>query len=486
MSAAPLEPARWGPLARAAEAVRGRAAGGAVMVWGHDDLDGITSTAIVLRALGGLNLKSRYHIPPRSSARYGLDPEVVRALPGQGVGVLLTVDCGISNSAEIRTAKDLGLTTVVTDHHELPRELPRADALVNPKLPEEPGPTPELAGCGVALYLAAALELRSGSGWLEQDQESLSWAVLGTVSDRVPLVEENRAIVKMGLPALADNPVIRRVAEFAGFDLSAGLSPAILRRTLVPLLSFAESEGPRHETVELLRGDFRPQRMAEIRNLLEERGRALETQFKRLLAGLDPGPPYILAVDEALSPDMTGALASRLRDETGKPAVVATLKHGLLAGECRGMLPFDFVEFLGSMAHVFLQHGGHKQAAGFTVVQGSEAEFSRLAVREFEARREMIPRPGSETRADYRFKTLAEAAGIAEELADRAPFGPGNPMPKALVEDIRIPRDAPGEGSWALPQLMECRDSGEQAGPLSAFLDVTHSGTLMINLKTGR
>lgn len=232
------------------------------MIWGHDDLDGVASTAIMLKALGGIGGQSSYYIPPKSSAIHGLDPGVIKTLASRNTSLLVTVDCGIGNAEEVEMAAGSGMSVVVTDHHELPGVLPRGGAVVNPKIAEKPRPSPELAGCGVALYLSAALAGSSGEAWMESDRESLAWATLGTISDRVPLVAENRWMVRAGLPALAEQPVISRVSEIAGFDLSSGLSPGILRRTLVPLLSMAESEGFSHEIVELLRGDIRPDRIS--------------------------------------------------------------------------------------------------------------------------------------------------------------------------------------------------------------------------------
>lgn len=484
MPPAPLEPGSWRSLARAAEAIGEGRKRGAVLVWGHDDLDGTTSTAIVLRSLRARGFQAEYYIPPRSATRYGLDPEVFRDFPARGVGTLVTVDCGVKDAVEAGEAARLGLSVVITDHHQPPPDLSPAVLMVNPKIPENPRPTPELAGCGVALYLAAALAGSSGEGWLQQDRESLAWAALGTISDRVPLVGENRAIVRQGLPALAGNPVFQRAAEMAGFDISAGLSPAVLRRTMVPLLGLAESSGHRHQAVELMLGDLRPERVKELRRRQTERAGELEKSFTRLASSLDPSLPYILAVDENLGPGMAGSLASKFRDETGKPAIVAAPKNGLLAGECRGSLPFDFVEFLDSISRVFVQHGGHRQAAGFTVSPGAEAEFLKLARAGFESRKGLMLIPVPEADPDYGLKSLKEIAGIATELAERAPFGPGNPMPAAAVSEAKLPgNDGVRQGPWILRELLGTKNDGELAGPVTVHLDITHTGTVLVNLK---
>lgn len=484
MGRPPLEPGLWASLASAAGTVREASGRGRSVVWGHDDLDGAASTAIVLKALGGIGGRAAYYIPPKSALRHGLDPVVLKEIASRNTSLLVTVDCGIGDAEEVQMAEASGMAVVVSDHHELPGALPRACSVVDPKIAETPRPTSELAGCGVALYLSAALAGRSGTAWMEGDRESLAWATLGTVSDRVPLVDENRELVRAGLPALAELPVVSMVSGLAGFDLSSGLSPGILRRTLVPLLSMAESQGSRHEIVELLRGDIRPGRISELAELRAGRDRELELWFNKILSESDPGLPYFLVIVEDIPPGSVGSLASMLRDRTGKPALVASLKDGLMAGECRGRLPFDFVEYLGSMSRVFRQHGGHKQAAGFTVARGSEDDFRRLARQGFEERRKLIPGPEAETAAEFDLAGPEDAAGLGDALAARAPFGPGNPMPKAAFRSIKLPLGASPAGAWKLDDLLACQADGVPAWALRAELDVTHTGSIMVNFKS--
>jgi single-stranded-DNA-specific exonuclease len=476
-----IEPATWASLERAAGIIQRFSAG--ITVWGHDDLDGITSAAIILRALRRTGRQADYHIPPRSAAHHGLDVRVLEDLLGRGTRLLITVDCGISNRSEVAAAKGLGIKVVVTDHHEPPEEIPGADALVNPKLPEEPRPTPELAGCGVALYLSTLLRGISGGEWLEADDESLAWAALGTVSDRVPLVAENRAIVRAGLSFLAGNRTLSEAAETAGIDLSPGLSPLILRRTLAPLLGQGESEGFRHRTLELLLGKPDPEWIKRSKKMLVQGESELGRQFARLSQNLDPSLPFVLSIDRSLRPEMAGALASRLRDETGCPAVVAAEKGGLLTGECRSLLPFDCVEFLGSMAGLFQQHGGHRQAAGFTVAPGAEEDFARLARDGLERRRGLMSRPQAQPVPKYTFRRLADVLGIKEELAEAAPFGPGNPMPLASFEDACL---SAGEDTewWPISRLLDNRWGKGRPGPGRAFLDITHAGEIIISTKS--
>ncbi len=474
----PLDPASWAPLVRAAGVIRDHP--GKITVWGHDDLDGITSSAIMLRALRKIERPADYHIPPRSAAHYGLDSRFLEDLLGRGSQLLITVDCGISNRNEVASAKRLGLKVVVTDHHQPPAELPEADILVNPKLPEEPRPTSELAGCGVALYLSTALRGSLGENWIEADRESLAWATLGTVSDRVPLVEENRVIVRAGLAALAENSALSRAAETAGFDLSSGLSPLILRGTLIPLLGQGESEGSRHRTLELLLGGEDPEWIGRSKQKLVQRESELVRRFALMKQRLDPSLPYVLAIDRSLRPEMAGALASRLRDETGRTAVVVAEREGLLCGECRSLLPFDCVEFLGSMAGLLKQHGGHRQAAGFTVAGGAEVEFARLAQEGLEKRRGLMSRGQAKTAPQYCLGRLEEVLDIREELAEAAPFGPGNPMPLASFEEAPLPGDGNDPGWWLVSRLPSGRG---RTGPIQAYLDITHTGEIIVSTK---
>lgn len=480
MTPPPIEPASWASLARAAAVIQEYSGG--ITVWGHDDLDGITASVILLRALRLTGRRADYYIPPRSAAHHGLDVQVLERLSGRGTRLLITVDCGVSNRPEVAAAKKMGIKVVVTDHHQPPDEIPGADALVNPKFPEEPRPTPELAGCGVALYLSAVLRGITGEAWLESCGEDLAWAALGTVSDRVPLAGENRAMVRSGLAALAESRVASQAAGIAGFDLSAGISPMILRRTLVPLLGQGESEGFRHRTAELLLGGADTEWIERSKQLLAQRESELDRHFARLSQNLDSSRPYALVIDRSLRPDMAGALASRLRDGTGGPAVVVAEKEGLLAGECRSLLPFDCVEFLGSMAGVLRQHGGHRQAAGFTVAPGAEGEFARLAGEALDQRRGLMSRSQAPAAPHYTFRRMADALGIREELAEAAPFGPGNPMPLASFQEILLPEAGEEPGWWPISRLLEDQGVDGRPGPRQAFLDISHTGEIIISI----
>lgn len=476
MAQPPLDPVSWASLIGAAEFIRSFSAPGSVTIWGHDDLDGVASVAILLKALQSIGVKAGYFIPPRTSAHYGLDSEIIRDLSRKGTRLLITVDSGISNWPEVAEAKELSIRVVVTDHHELPDKLPEADCLINPKLNEDPKPTSQLAGCGVAFYMSAALQGFSGEGWMDRDRQALAWASLGTVSDRVPLEGENRLIVSAGLTALAEDRAISETAEIAGFDISSGLSPLILRHTLVPLLGQVESEGFSHPTLDLLMGKVDAPWVKLTRFKMSERQAELERQMERLRQILDPSLPYALAIDSSIKPALAGTLASRLRDETGGPAVVVTRRAGLWAGECRSYLPFDCFEFLSSMSNLFAQYGGHRQAAGFTVAPGAEDDFMKQVRVEMERRRGLMSNISNGNAPKYTFLHPSEVLDIREELSAAAPFGPGNPMPRVTIQNLNLPREEP---YWPLSRFLDCQVV-KGASPIQAYIDITHKGEVII------
>ncbi|MCU0606142.1 MAG: DHH family phosphoesterase [Candidatus Edwardsbacteria bacterium] len=471
------DPGGWQALTTAAEVVAaalGRGRG--VCVWGHDDIDGAAATAIIRSALpAGADVG--YYIPPRSGAHYGLDAEVIGRLAAAGTGLIITADCGISNAAEADYARTKGVALVITDHHELPSALPLADAVVNPKLGGPGSPGPDLCGAAVALYLAAQLTGATAGDWLAADRRRLAWAALATVSDRVPLRDENRPILAAGMAAMAAEPVFRAVAGEIGLDLGRGLSHRIIAGHFVALLAGMASEGPRHPVVELLGGAVDPALVRQQWTAQRRWRERLAAQAEAKKGRLNPARDSVnLVVDEQLPPEMIGPLAGRLREATGFPAVVIGLKNGLHVGECRGFEPFDCAAMLRELAANFVQSGGHKQAAGFTVKPDRLGE-TLVAIEEYaDGRKEQIAAARPRPEPVRSFATPAELAAGAAELAGGAPYGPGNPEPVCRIE--ALPQDCAAGSSCWLDDLLS--RAGGPARPTDVAVDVTHTGSISL------
>jgi single-stranded-DNA-specific exonuclease len=479
-----MNPAGWASLQKAAEIInRACRENRLVAVWGHDDIDGIASTAIMLDALRD-KAKAIYYIPPKSVTHYGLDREVIDQLLAKGVSLLITVDSGISSLDEAEYAASKGLELIITDHHELPPRLPKAVCLLNPKIPEDLRPSPDLAGAGVALYLAAAMDGEPSEGWLNEYPHRTAWAALATITDRVPMTGENWHIARAGLDFIENNQVIGQLNDLLGISSDQGLSPRIISQTYVGLLSSGISQGFRHETLELLQGDFDHQRWKELYSDEQLWLNRMEDQVaaKTETALADPNPLKVLA-DEQMPWSLVGPVVGGVRDRTGHPAIILGRKNGLTAGECRGFEPFDFVALLNELKGFFLQHGGHKPAAGFTVIEGREKELIE-ALRKYGIKNQnLILRSKPSEKTDHRLARLDQITPILPEMLLRAPYGPANQPPVCEFENLLLPKySQPGDRYWLKYLIASQKNEDFINFKCSCTMDVTHKNNFYLDI----
>lgn len=480
------DPRGWGSLQRAGELIRQACQNGKKLaVWGHDDIDGIASTLILLDAL-----KNRtdpiYYIPPKLSGHYGLDQKVMDQLLEMRVGLLVTVDSGISSFHEAEYARQRGMQLIITDHHELPKDLPPADCLVNPKIAEASRASADLAGAGVALYLAAAIDGLEGDNWLDKSQPRAGWATLATISDRVPMRSDNWHIVRSGLQWLEDDPALVWLNELLGISNPHGLSPRMVSETYVGLLSSGTSEGFAHPTVELFRGRREPSRWQELYsaeqlwlNRLED-----ETAARGRQASQDASP-IKLVVDRNLPWSLVGPVAGGVRDRTGHPAVVLGVKGGLTAGECRGFEPFDFVAMLNEMREMFLQYGGHKQAAGFTLKPGRDDEFAEAIKRYGQRNAGLILRAKPDSGASLKLKDIIGLEGQLPAIGEQSPYGPGHRPPLCQFSALRLPEYAQVKDRFWYNYLAANRNNTEFPEYLClARVDATNRGDVYLDIES--
>ncbi|MBU1355578.1 MAG: DHH family phosphoesterase [Candidatus Edwardsbacteria bacterium] len=479
-----MNPSGWASLQKAAQVINQACRDNrGIAVWGHDDIDGIASTAIMLDALRG-KAEVIYYIPPKSVTHYGLDREVIDQLLAKGVSLLITVDSGISSLDEAEYAASKGLELIITDHHELPPQLPRALCLLNPKIPEDLRPSPDLAGAGVALYLAAAVDGESSDDWLEKYPNRTAWAALATITDRVPMTSENWHIVRNGLEFIDGNEVIGKLNDLLGISSDQGLSPRIISQTYVGLLSSCISLGFRHETLELLQGDFDSRHWEELYSEEQLWLNRMEDQVaaKTEKALADPNPLKVLA-DDQIPWSLVGPVAGGVRDRTGHPVIILGRKNGLTAGECRGFEPFDFVAMLNDLKRFFLQHGGHKPAAGFTVIEGREKELIE-ALRKYGINNQgLILKSKPSEKIDHRLTRLDEIDPVLPEILSRAPYGPVNQPPVCEFENLLLPKySQPGDRYWLKYLTASQKNQDFVSCTCRCTLDVTHKNNFYLDV----
>jgi single-stranded-DNA-specific exonuclease len=419
-----------------------------IAVHGDYDVDGITSTVILRRALELLGADVIHFIPDRLRDGYGLQPAAIDRLHAAGVSLVVSVDCGIRGADAARRARELGIDLIITDHHEPDTQLPPAFAVINPKRHDCQYPDKYLAGVGVALKLVQALCKQAGrESWLPG---FVKIAAIGTLADVVPLVGENRVIAKIGLGLLSSGRHkigLRALLEVAGltgktidsFNIAFMVAPRInaAGRMSTPdiatrlLLAADETMGEEVRALAMqLDGE-------NVRRQEEEAG-IVAAAKKIVQTDPDIGARSILVVaGDGWHRGVIGIVASKLVDAFHRPAIVLSVEDGVAQGSCRSIPHFDMLGALERCAHLLVRFGGHKQAAGLTLEAGRVREF-RLAVNDVADEtlgpEDLMPR----LRIDGNLTFRGITAGVASGVASLAPFGAGNPRPVFAARHVEI------------------------------------------------
>ena len=419
-----------------------------IAIHGDYDVDGITSTVILRRALELLGADVVHFIPERLKDGYGLLPASIERLHADGVALVISVDCGIRGAEAARRARELGLDLIITDHHEPDAALPDALAIINPKRHDCSYPDKYLAGVGVALKLVQALCRRAGrEQWLPG---FIKVAAIGTLADVVPLVGENRVIAKVGLDMLSRGP--HKIGLRSLLDISGLTGKTIDSYHIAFLLAPRVNAAGRMSTPDiatrlLLAAD---EAMAEeVRQLAmqldgenlrrqEEEAEILTAAKKIVQTDPDIGARSVLVVaGEGWHRGVIGIVASKLVDAFCRPAIVLSIEDGVAHGSCRSIPKFDMLGALERCAGLFIRFGGHKQAAGLALEAARIREL-RLAINdvadEILGPEDLMPRLRIDSDLTFRAITGNVAAGITA----LAPFGAGNPRPVFAARRVEI------------------------------------------------
>lgn len=423
----------------------------AIAIWGDYDVDGLTSTALLCRALGGMGFRIRPHIPHRTREGYGLNTAGIDRLADEGIGLIVAVDCGISNRAEVAHARARGLDVIVLDHHTVPREMPEAVAVVNPRRADCAYPFKDLAAVGVAYTLIRALTragfaLRGAWGEDELDLlDLLELAALGTVADVAPLHGENRTIVAWGLDSLRHtaHPGLQALGAVAGLDL-ARLNAWEIGHAIGPRLNAAGRIADPEPAIRLLLAESYEEALPlaqELDRLNRERQRELARILEEATARVEQaGPPDdtlpILQIDGAgWTAGVVGLVAGRLAERYGRPAIVLERGDRTSKGSARSIDGFNLVEALADCADLLDHYGGHAKAAGLTVANDKLDELRERLLTLARARLTAEDlRPTLVLDLDLPLADLGYPT--VEALARLEPFGHGNPEPLILLRDV--------------------------------------------------
>jgi single-stranded-DNA-specific exonuclease len=444
-----LDPMGLADMDRAVDRLlRALASGERIAVHGDYDVDGITSTVILRRALELLGGQVTHVIPERLRDGYGLQPAALERLHAEGVHVVVSVDCGIRGAEAALRARDLGLDLIITDHHEPDSALPRAVAVVNPKRHDCQYADKHLAGVGVALKLVQALCMRAGkSSWMPA---FVKIAAIGTLADVVPLVGENRVIAKLGLQLLSKGPHkvgLRALLDIAGltgkqidsYHIAFMMAPRInaAGRMSTPDIATRLLLASDDDMADEARG--LAAQLDEENNKRRQEEQDIVAKAKKIIE-TDPevGAHSILVVaGEGWHRGVIGIVASKIVDTFYRPTIVLSTDGDVAHGSCRSIPGFDMLSALESCAPMLLRFGGHRQAAGLQLESARIREF-RSAINAYGDER-LAPddlRPRLWLDGPLSFGSITTR--VAEELATLAPFGPGNPKPVFQTSGVQI------------------------------------------------
>ena len=408
-----------------------------ILVYGDYDVDGITSTTMLVKVLTRLGAQVDYFIPNRLEHGYGLHAGALQQIRTGGFNLLITVDCGISNVVEVEENNRLrGPEIIITDHHEPPAVLPPALAIINPKQGDCPYPFKELAGVGVAAKLVHALLEQAGEG-PEAWQAYLDLICLGTVADIVPLQGENRILVKHGLSRLASTANLGLQALMRVARLTAGdMSTREVGFALAPRLNAAGRIGDPRWAVDLLLCS-EPGEAGELALKLEHGNQARQKvegavrseAVAMVEQDLALAKKHVLVLAKAgWHPGVIGIVASRLAERYNRPALVINLENGEGKGSARSIPGFNIHHALVACSHLLETFGGHVQAAGFSVREENLARFAE-ELNNYAGRMITDDLILPEQELDDLI-SLEDISGLLiEQIAKLEPFGHGNPVP---------------------------------------------------------
>ena len=435
-----------------------------ILVYGDYDADGIGGTVVLestLKALGAKDIS--IYIPDRSREGYGLNQEAVEKISKDKVDLIVTVDCGISNFEEVKLAQSLGISVIITDHHLCPKKLPPTDIIVNPHQEDDEYPFKYLAGAGVAFKLSQAL-LRKKSDKVKTNPGFEKWLLdlvaLATVADCMPLVGENRTLVKYGLVVLAQTKRVglqelMKVAQINGYKLHIvennkgekehkveGLDSLTFAFALAPRVNVAARLADVNAAYRLLSTESQEeaQELAQkLEDLNRQRQQLVEKIVRRFETKLNKEElkKVILVEDKDLSNGLIGLVASKLCDRYCRPAFVFNIAKDGVRCSARSIPEFNVAEAIGKCSQYLLGYGGHSGAAGLSLKEKNLKDFKKAILKVAEkdiSEEDLVPQLEIDTRlslADFDWSTH-------EQVQKFSPFGNSNPEPRFLIENVEI------------------------------------------------
>ena len=427
-----------------------------ITIYGDYDADGMTSTAILLRALRLLRAQVDFYIPNRVDEGYGVNCAALRKIAERGSKLVITVDCGITSVAEAELARELGLQLIITDHHAMGENLPAADAIVHPQLPDHDYPFAGLCGAGVAFKLAwelckrASGNERVSTAYRDFLMQAIGICAIGTIADVVPLQDENRLIVRHGLVALKDRPFvgITAMAKSTKLDQRSKLTSEDVAFMLAPRLYAAGRLGQAELGVELLSTNDaeRAEALAVYLNELNDSRTSIERSIylsasKQIKEKYDreQDAAFVLA-DRGWHPGVIGIVAGRLAEKYARPVIMIALDElggAVGTGSARSALGLDLHGTLSECSEKLEGFGGHKAAAGLRINTANLDDFRQIFCERVHDR---IPTEDrvAEIAIDAESPLAQLTLRTVGQIEQLAPFGEENPRPLLCATGVTV------------------------------------------------
>ncbi|MDD5337983.1 MAG: single-stranded-DNA-specific exonuclease RecJ [Dehalococcoidales bacterium] len=414
--------------------------GETIAIYGDFDADGITSTALLTQGLGLLGGKTIPYIPHRQTEGHGLTTQVLKMLHEKGVGLVITVDCGVTDVAEVQSAAEMGLDVIITDHHSPLDEIPKALAVINPKVGEQ-YPYTNLAGVGVALKLLQALYRSEGKE--DQLNTVMDLVAIGTIADMSSPLGENRYFIKEGLNTMNNSPRLGIRELINQTRLEAGkIDAEKIGWVIAPCLNAAGrlADGLTGYHLLTTQSEKEAQELASwLTRTNEERQRLTTTTLAKareqvIATGLQP---LLITANKEYPMGIAGLVASRLTEEFYRPSVVIHVADDVCHGSCRSIPEFDIIAALNKYSGYLSRYGGHAAAAGFTMpckdLPQLEKELIAFATQKLTG---VELQPHLNIDAEVKLNDLG--GDVYPTTLLLAPFGHGNPVPTFLSRGVNV------------------------------------------------
>ena len=458
-----------------------------IAIYGDYDVDGVTSVSLLYLYLTARGGDVGYYIPSRTKEGYGLSKPAIDRLKERGVSLMITVDTGITANEETVYAKSIGIDTVITDHHECHAELPTACAVVNPHRPDDPYPFKELAGVGVVFKLICAYETWDCRQRGESVQEGIrrvcndyaDLVAIGTIADVMPVVDENRLIVSLGLQLLENTkrPGIRALMD----EVSAGsksrspqkrkINSGYIGFVIAPRMNAAGRVSSASIAVEMLLATDEGTAQSYAKQLCElnterqvEENRIAEQAYKKIEQTLDAENDCVIVIeDDAWKQGIIGIVSSRITERYGLPSILISFDGATRGFPCgddmgkgsgRSVKGLNLVEALSDCNDLLVRFGGHELAAGLTVRRCMIDEFRRR-INRYAAEHLSAEQLCVSVDVDCEVRMQDLTMRLAEEISMLEPFGISNPVPNFVLSKARICRVIPMGGGKHTKLIIE-------------------------------